>query len=78
VKIWQHLDPIPSICGGLTCKALYRVHRYYYPHSVPLNEGPERELRLSGLIYRHMEKGGYDFCGERRRYIKKQLEMVEV
>jgi hypothetical protein len=72
--IWHYLRPIYYVCAGITCKALYSVHRHMYPYSIPLNmSGPGRQVRLAVLLWDYMRNGDYEWCLELGRFMKKPL-----
>jgi hypothetical protein len=50
LKIFKHLSPVSSACLGVTCRALYRIHRSLHRRVRLDRDDPDTNARLSYLL----------------------------
>jgi hypothetical protein len=82
--IIQYLDPIQSVCVGLTCKAFYEIH-WKIHGKVGLFELPSRlgnysliSPLLREFVSPWMKKAGYHFSYSKRKFLRYNSREVVV
>ncbi|KAE9364053.1 hypothetical protein N431DRAFT_564554 [Stipitochalara longipes BDJ] len=73
MEIFSYLDPVTSICLGLTCMQLYAVHRIFFPNPVDLpltvDVGEPEPAALRFLIDKFFVGKGLLYTEKKQKFV---------